>query len=363
MQLDKPQGTLRVATFNVDMARKGAGVLLKDITDRDPQILAVARIILHVRPDILLLNEIDHDPQGLSVSRFAALLAEGVEGLEGLDYAHRFTAPVNTGVPSGFDLDGDGRTMGPRDALGFGRFPGQYGMGLLSVVPLGEARTFQNFPWSKVPGQENPRNPDGSGYYSPEVWQALPLSSKSHWDVVARLPDGRALHILASHPTPPVFDGPEDRNGQRNAAEISFWTAYVGGQGWMVDDAGQSGGLEGDAFVILGDLNADPEKGDGNRRTIGALLQHQRVQDPMPVSPGAAEQGSPRDTADWPEDKGPGNLRVDYVLPSTGLGVAGAGVFWPGADDPLARLVATKGRKRASSDHRLVWVDIRLENR
>ena len=48
------------------------------------------------------------------------------------------------------------------------------------------------------------------------------------------------------------------------------------------------------------------------------------------------------------------------MLPSTGLEVTGAGVFWPKGGDPLARLVATKGRKRASSDHRLVWVDLEI---
>jgi hypothetical protein len=71
--------------------------------------------------------------------------------------------------------------------------------------------------------------------------------------------------------------------------------------------------------------------------------------------------GSPTDTADWPEEGGPGNLRVDYVLPSTGLEIVGSGVFWPAPGDPLARLTEIKGRDRASSDHRLVWVDIRLE--
>ena len=359
--LERQPGTVRIATFNADMARKGAGVLIKDIAERQPQILAVAEIVLRVRPDILLINEIDHDPQGRALAAFAALLAKGVGGVEGLDYPHRFTAPVNTGVPSGFDLDGDGRRSGPRDALGYGRFPGQYGMGLLSGMPLGPVRTFQDFPWSKVPGAANPQRPDGTPYYSPAAWQALPLSSKSHWDVMVRLPDGGALHLLASHPTPPVFDGAEDRNGLRNAAEIGFWAAYIDGAGWMVDDAGQGGGLAPNAaFVVLGDLNADPEKGDGDRAAIGALTGHARVRDLRPESPGAAELGDAADTADWPEEKGPGNLRVDYVLPSTSLAVAGSGVFWPSRGDPLAALVAVERRSRASSDHRLVWVDIRL---
>ncbi len=346
------------------MNRKGAGVLTKNIRAFDKQILTVAEIVLRARPDILLINEIDHDPEGKALNLFAKLLAAGVPGVDGLDYPHRFTAEVNTGVPSGFDLDGDGQIMGPRDALGYGRFPGQYGMAVLSTLPLGNARTFRNFPWSQVPGAENPKGPDGKAYYTTAAWAAQPLSSKSHWDVTATLPDGRILHLLASHPTPPVFDGPENRNGLRNAAEIRFWAEYVNGASWIRDDTGQPGGLgDGDLFVVLGDLNADPEKGDGDQSAIGALAGHARIQDPLPSSPGAAEAGSPHDTADWPEQNGPGNLRVDYVLPSAGLEISGSGVFWPAADDPMHRLVAIKGRNRASSDHRLVWIDIKLEKR
>ena len=35
------------------------------------------------------------------------------------------------------------------------------------------------------------------------------LSSKSHWDVPLRV-GGEVVHFLVSHPTPPVFDGPDD---------------------------------------------------------------------------------------------------------------------------------------------------------
>lgn len=359
LSLERTKGAIRVATFNTALSRKGAGVLLKDIAARHPQVMAVAEIILRVRPDIILLNEIDHDPEGRAAARFADLLAEGVGGLDGLTYPHLFTAPVNTGVPSGFDLDGDGRTMKPEDALGWGRYPGHFGMVILSRFPIAGARTFQNLPWSNVPATEAPRHPDGTAFYPPEAWAVLPLSSKSHWDVRINLPDGRPLHLLASHPTPPVFDGPENRNGLRNAAEIGFWRAYLDGAGWITDDAGQAGGLpDGAHFVLLGDLNNDPDKGDGDDAAIQALLGHKRLQDPQPASPGAAAAGAPVDTADWPETNGPGNLRVDYVLPSRTLTATGTGVFWPAPGAPHHDLVDFKGRAPASSDHRLVWVDL-----
>ena len=57
-------------------------------------------------------------------------------------------------------------------------------------------------------------------------------------------------------------------------------------------------------------------------------------------------------------DGAPGNLRVDYVLPSTSLRILDAGVFWPTSGDPLFRLVGTF--PFPTSDHLLVWVDVRL---
>ncbi len=232
------------------------------------------------------MNEIDHDPAGVALDRFAALLAGGVAGLPGLDYPYRFADQPNTGVPSGHDLDGDGRTMGPGDALGYGRFPGQYGMALLSRFPLGPARTFRTLPWSALPGAEPPRRPDGTPFWPDAVWRALPLSSKSHWDVTVRPSAGPPLHLLASHPTPPVFDGPEDRNGLRNAAEIGFWTAWLAGAA-LPDDSGGAAPLPAEAAVIvLGDLNLDPADGDGRRAAIRALLADPRLQDPRPASRG-----------------------------------------------------------------------------
>ena len=357
--LDRVEGSIRVATFNANLNRKGAGVLIQDIAKRDEQVLAVAEIILRVRPDILLINEIDHDDTGIAVNAFRDLLAEGVAGLPGLNFPHRHIGPMNTGVPSGYDLDGDGKIMGPRDAIGYGRFPGQYGMAVVSMYPIGNTRDFHSLHWADVPWAEAPMNPDGTPYYDVQAWKNLPVSSKSHWDVAINLPDGRDIHLLASHPTPPVFDGPEDRNGLRNAAEIRFWIDYIDGADWMTDNDANKGGLtKGASFVVLGDLNADPDKGDGDQATIAALVSHPRLQDPHPESPGAATTGQATDTADWPEKNGPGNLRVDYVLPSVDLKVTGSGVFWPAPEDPLSWLVGQKGRTQTSSDHRLVWIDI-----
>ena len=218
---------------------------------------------------------------------------------------------------------------------------------------------------------DDPDTPEPADWYSAEELDVVRLSSKSHWDVPIAI-GGRTVHFLVSHPTPPVFDGPEDRNGTRNYDEIRFWADYVipSRSGYIYDDSGTVGGIRpGDAFVIAGDQNADPYDGDSIPGAIQQLLEHPLVNTRMtPSSEGAVEQSilqgganlthisdPANDTADF-SDSTPGNLRADYVLPSRRMRMAGAGVFWPLAADPLFPLVGVF--PFPSSDHRLVWIDV-----
>ena len=91
---------------------------------------------------------------------------------------------------------------------------------LVSRYPISTAqvRTFQQFLWADMPGALLPDDPATVGvddWFSPAELAVVRLSSKSHWDVPVQV-GGRLVHILCAHPTPPVFDGPEDRNGTRN---------------------------------------------------------------------------------------------------------------------------------------------------
>ncbi|MVA74725.1 endonuclease/exonuclease/phosphatase family protein [Auraticoccus sp. F435] len=375
-----PATDVRVATFNASLNRATEGELVADLsTPDDPQARAVAEIVQRTRPDVLVVQEFDHDAEGRAVRLFAEnYLGRSQAGAAPVEYPYSFSAPVNTGVPSGFDLNGDGTVGGPDDAWGFGAFPGQYGMVVYSRHPIAleDVRTFQHFRWADMPGAllpDDPATPEPADFYSPEELARLPLSSKSHWDVPVRV-GGRTVHLLTSHPTPPVFDGPEDRNGRRNSDEIRFWADYVSGLAasrHVYDDQGRRGGLRaGAAFVVAGDLNSDPRDGDSLPGSIDQLLEHPRVGTGRPpASEGAVEasrlQGgvnddhrSPaaHDTADFAEP--PGNIRADYVLPSRQLRVRDSGVFWPRSDDPLSRLTGTF--PFPSSDHRLVWVDLRV---
>jgi hypothetical protein len=366
---------IRFATFNASLNRPAAGQLRAQLEaaaagqPRNPQLHAVLEIIRINHPDVLLINEFDTGTDGdpTTVRLFAELAG----------YPYWFTAPSNTGIPSGFDLDGNGTVGGGNDAFGFGDFPGQFGLAVFSKYPIDtrHARTFQTFRWADMPGAMLPVDPaTGASWYSPEELAVLRLSSKSHWDVPIDVGRGRDVHFLVSHPTPPVFDGPEDRNGTRNFDEIRFWADYITpgrASRYIYDDAGRRGGLgRNEPFVIAGDQNSDPLDGDSVPGAIQQLLDHERVDSRfVPSSEGAVEaarlqgganllhRSDPRfDTADF-ADGAPGNLRADYVLPSRDLRVEGGGVFWPRQGEPGSALTGVF--PFPSSDHRLVYLDVR----
>ena len=372
-----PQADVRFATFNASLNRNFDGQLVADLsTPSNQQARNAAETIQRVRPDVLLINEFDFDAAGNALRLFQDnYLSISQNGAAPIRYPYRFTAPSNTGIPSGFDLNNAGGIGGPDDAFGFGFFPGQFGMAVYSMHPIDPTgiRTFQTFLWRDLPGALLPDDPATAApadWYTPAELGVFRLSSKSHWDlplVVGR----KVVHFLVSHPTPPVFDGAEDRNGTRNHDEIRFWADYVtpGRSGYVYDDGGGTGGLKpGSLFVIAGDQNSDPLDGDSIPGSAQLLLEHPLVNTKLtPESPGAVEQNAlqgganlahrsdPRfDTADF-SDVAPGNLRADYVLPRKNLQLVDAGVFWPLASDPLFRLVGTF--PFPTSDHRLVWID------
>lgn len=389
---------LRIATFNASLNRDEAGALVRDLATRtNPQARHVAAILQKVRPDIVLLNEFDHDANGHAIKLFRQHYLEvSQEGLPPLELTHSFVPPVNTGVSPNqpgstehdFDRSGQATHTPPPpnagnrernayggDCFGFGTFPGQYGFALLSRLPIrtNATRTFQKLLWREMPGAhlpDDPATPAPDDWYRPADLAIFRLSSKTHADVPIEVSPGQVVHVLASHPTPPVFDGPEDRNGRRNHDEIRLWADFIRGDSWMKDDAGGAGGLPPKSrFVILGDLNADPFDGDSFRSPARLLLDHPLISAAHePSSDGALEasrvqgannnshKGKPAlDTGDF-ADRGnaPGNLRIDYVLPSkAGFKVIDSGVFWPEKSDAASKWAE-------ASDHRLVWVDVEV---
>ena len=370
-----PQATYRFATFNVSMYRDQPGALVQELAGPGTdQVRNVAEIIQRTAPDVLLLNEFDYDAGGEALRLFREHFLEvSQHGAPPIHYEYAYAAPSNTGVPSGLDLNGDGKTNTADDALGFGQFPGQYAFAILSRFPLrvDQLRSFQSFLWKDMPQSLLPQD-----FYDEQKRAVLRLSSKNHVDLPVALPDGRLIHVLASHPTPPTFDGPEDRNGRRNADEIRLWADYItpGQGGYLRDDQGRNGGLAQEAsFVVLGDMNADPNDGDAWPGAIKRLLDSPRIHQAVatgnlvPRATGGANfaRRNPSHHGDPANDTAAfaGGLRVDYVLPSGNLDPLASGIFWPDEQDPLAHLVAwPEGSEPASSDHHLVWVDIQANS-
>lgn len=377
---------IRVATFNIE------DVSTTDLLINDqPRVQRLAEVIQRLRPNVLLINELAYDqhgvpgvptdePEGSNGRRLANhyLQVSQGPGLEPIRY-RAVMLPTNTGQASGFDLDNSGEavTTYPRparasttgapapqtdegraygnDCWGFGTYPGQYGMALLvderlEVIEEG-IRTFRLLPWSAMPDARQPMNDDGTPWYDEQEWEAMRLSSKSHWDIPVKLPNGEIVHFLCSHPTPPAFDGPEGRNKARNHDEVRFWDDYLDNRGWIADDAGQPGGLErGIRFVILGDLNADPNKGGDVGDPIGRLTRNPRLQKADPPTHATPVEGlEPTDTARF-------GLRVDYVLPSKGMELLRGGIW---TLEPAPR----GGSTGFPSDHFPVWVELMVPGR
>jgi len=326
---------VRIATYNVEMTRAGPGLLLRDILGtKDPQIAAVVEVIQVLDADILLLTGIDYDLGQESLRALADRLS-----VAGIGYPHRMALRPNTGIASGFDLDGNGRWSEARDALAFGRFPGAAGMAVLSRYPIvaDDIRTFTGMLWQDLPGALLP--PD----LTPQVRAVLPLSTSGHYEIPIEI-NGVTLRLLAWYATPPVFDGPEDRNGRRNHDEAAVWLRLL--------DATLPSPPPQTPFVILGQSNLDPVDGEGRRGAMLALLGHSALQDPAPRgSHGRTEPGGDPalDTALYDRI---GGLRVEVILPSADLAIAGSGVIWPPDTDALAATLS------AASRHRPVWVDI-----
>lgn len=302
-------------SFDSGLSRKGPGLLVRDLMrDKDKQIKAVVDRIVRLQPDVLALQSVDYDYDGIA----AGLLKDELTKA-GHPMPHHFLAAPNTGVPTGFDLDRNDRLGEARDAQGYGQFRGQGGMVLLSRYPLIETQDFSALIWAEQPDAQLP-----DGYFSQLEADMLRLHSVGAWDVTVDTPSG-ALHVLISKAGPPVFDGPENRNGLRNADEIAFWTSYIE--------------TLSKPFVILAGLNNDPVQGEGLKPALLDLLESDAVADPKPASEAFGTA-----TVNWDF----GKLRVDYVLPSSALGVHASGVDW----------LATEPDATYGSRHRPVWVDV-----
>jgi len=354
--------SIRFATFNTALYRQEHGMLKKDLQQgKSDQIKIIVQIIQEVRPDVLALQEFDYDPRGEYLDLLRKnYLQVSWNGSQPIEYNYTKAFPSNTGIPTHMDLNDDGTHHSPEDAYGYGRYPGQYAFAILSKYPIDTAamRTFRKFLWKDMPKAALPVKPNGSPYYSEEELDIFRLSSKNHVDIPVTV-NGKNIHALIAHPTPPVFDGKADRNGKRNHDEIRLFADYISGEKeatYLRDDNGRKGGLKRSApFVILGDMNADPKRGDTYKNPIMQVLKHPRVNESVALGDEVPFHLS--ESGDTLHTTAVFDMRIDYVLPSDGFKVLNSGVYWPKEGHKNSAL--TQGKQ--GSDHRMVWVDILLK--
>ena len=365
---NRPPETIRFGTYNI-----------RDLTTEqvqsagDEQAEAAARVLQEVRPDVLVLNEIVNNfqensyrpvPTDRSNARAFAdnyLNDPQDPDLEGIEYEHAFVPRSNTGVYSGYDLDNNGDadvTPGDRaygnDAFGYGEYPGQYALAILSKEPIDgrSIRTFRTFRWADMPDSLIVRDSEAERRLDDAEARAFRLSSKTHADVPLEIGD-RTVHALLAHPTPPVFDGPANFNGKRTHDEIRLLADYVAGEEYIYDDAGYYGGLKDEtSYVVMGDMNAAPGDEESLEAANEYLLDNEDFDgQPLPTSPGGAEAGAETATI---ED----GLTLDYVLPSPDLDVEESDVVWPTAETASEGLL---GAVETASDYRLIWADLAVD--
>ena len=92
---------LRVALWHVPLMRDGPGLLLRDLVRQDAVVVSVAKALSDADADIIVLTRFDYDATGATLRAFADLV----------DGDHAFVQPLrsNAGIPTAFDMEGDGR--------------------------------------------------------------------------------------------------------------------------------------------------------------------------------------------------------------------------------------------------------------
>lgn len=362
--------TIRVAAWHLPGVRTS-----ELMTGGTARVKLIAQVIQRMRPNVIMLTGIVRDEAGgpgvegegggLNAARFVEsyLAVPQAEGLVPMRYV-AFMPRTNSGMASGLDLDASGRvektwvderTAGlfsgySGDAWGPGRYPGERGIAVLVDARLllmeAAARTFRLMPWDYMPDAALPKAGE-AGALGAEERKQVRLSSSTHVDVPITLPNGAEVHILGCSPievsatTPPLL-------ARRQHDEVRFWADYVDGQSYIVDDAGVGGGLRGTdqserpSFVIVGPLGSDAEDPASVKNPVGAtLFAAARINSEI-VPKG--KDGSAATSSD--------GRRLEYVLPSTDLGIVAAGVWRGDVTDGEGRTVKAPGERWP------VWMDV-----
>ncbi|GAA1811465.1 endonuclease/exonuclease/phosphatase family protein [Nesterenkonia flava] len=358
--VEKAEGDLRVATLHANLTAESLDGLVASLaTGNDPRARVLAETVQLNDPDVLLLTGVSFDENHQIAQALQQHFHIGQNNQSGVDYPYYFTAPTNSGMDSGADLDRDGVIGGPTDAIGYGTYPGQYGMIVFSKHPIleSEIRTFQNFLWRDMPSSSMPAE-----RYSELEQSVMRLAETTLWDVPV-LPEGsdEPLHVIAnSVATPPVAEEIDVDRGNDKRRMIAD---YFSGRGsYIYDDDGRTGPLSPDAEYVVVGQPASKQGTLGDEEDLSVLLDSGLVQDPAPEAVTEAPLSArPGGTAMTDETatravSGGHDVRASFILPSWGLEISESGVFWPSEGEVGYRLVDPYSTSNPAD--RLVWVDL-----
>lgn len=361
--VEKTSGDIRVATLHAQIRGGSSAEVLEELDGgMHPQARVLAETVQVNAPDVLVLTGLSYDEQQqIAATVNEEYLSRGQNGQSGITYPHVYTAPTNSGIESGADLDGDGRIGGPADALGYGRYAGERGMAVFSTHPIveDEVRTFQDFLWQDMPENSIPEDE-----FSKLEQSVLALPSTSLWDIPLEVPGETGhVHVVATDLTSPP--GPTSPDVARSEDQRRMVAEFISGASWyLYDDKGTYGGLEpGTPFVLAGSL-ADAKElqtwpGD-QVPALASLLEGGAIQDPGPEAVTEEPLSQRRDAAVDPQAThglaGGDAVRSSYVLPATDLDIDSSGVFWPAEGEFGFNLVDPADPDAPVG--RLVWLDI-----
>ena len=110
---------IRFATLNTSLNRPTLGALARELTSGSSSAAReVAMLVATVKPDVLLLQEVDYQADQQNLERlYRDYLLPAYPQMENpFPYRQHFSS--NTGVFTNFDLDRDLKINGPGDAAG-----------------------------------------------------------------------------------------------------------------------------------------------------------------------------------------------------------------------------------------------------
>jgi len=337
----------------------------------DEQASAAAEIVHRFAPDVLCVNEMQYDIVHVPASELPGAPSGAKPGAVdgGAENARRLADRIAALGPeaaypeavitlgnSGFDFTGGTGSFALR---GWGEFRGRYNTAVLSRFPIltDQVRVVYDFSWADLPDNNLAKMKAATGEEPPA---GFPLFEKGIIVVPVQVGE-QVIHMVLMHPVSTAF---EAINPYRNDDELRGLSLFLDGKLPGVEPL-----PEGARFVVVGDLNADPD-GDGDGSVPGSIEQvvdHPAVTKFFPAGAGTGGKNAQFDTflSGCGRDDGTtvadpttkSQWQFDYVLPSKTLGEPiGGEVFFP--DFMTARAdfdLACHG-----SDHRFVYEDVQL---